>query len=78
MGYPVFKFISGNKSIDGDVEYFWSPKFGIILIKSSTWLNYNKLWTSDDESRNEINELIEMIFLNNDFYITPHSKTKNN
>lgn len=65
--YPVYKFISNYHVDDGCISHFWSPEFGIILIKPSSWCNYKKLVMFNVEKAKELNNLIEMLFLNYKF-----------
>jgi hypothetical protein len=35
--YPVKRFTLDKNAIDSESQHYWSPEFGIILIKTTTW-----------------------------------------
>lgn len=41
--FLVFKYIVGSLKVDGEREYFWSPDFGLIFVRSITWNGFRVL-----------------------------------
>jgi len=66
--FHVYKFITGYQAIDGSINHFWCPDFGIILTRSTTWCNYDRLIVEDELLNWKLNRLIEMMILDYKFY----------
>jgi hypothetical protein len=67
--YQVYKFIENKNITDGEIIHFWSPDYGILLIKSSTWNVFTKLINTDNDTTNEKVEILcDYIFNNRNMY----------
>lgn len=66
--YVVYKFASGYESIDGCINHFWCPKFGIIMTRSWTWCNYSRLMLNDPKTQLILDRLIEFLIMDYKFY----------
>jgi len=64
--YVVHKYITGYDVIDGCVAHFFSPDFGIIFQRSTTWGNYRELYQSPNNEL--VSALISCIYNERDFY----------
>jgi hypothetical protein len=67
--FPVFKLAENYKTIDGCINKYWTPDFGIFLIKSTGWGNYSKLIVEDPIEQLYLNILIEAVMQDVEFYL---------
>lgn len=66
--FKVYKYAKNPFTIDGCVTHFWTPKLGIILIRTVTWRKFQKLRTNNDSINRKIDLLTELIFQDTEFY----------
>jgi hypothetical protein len=66
--YKVYKYASNPFVIDGCVTHFWTPEFGVILTRSTTWSSFRKLRTNNDRISRKIDLLVELIYQDTEFY----------
>lgn len=57
----VIKMTNQPAPVDGETEYYFTPDLGIIYSKSTTWLNYTRLHSTNDSIENRINQYIDHI-----------------
>lgn len=57
--FKVYKYANNPFVIDGCTTHFWVPKIGVLITRSTTWRNFQKLQTNNDS----INEYINIIDL---------------
>ncbi|MDF1547886.1 MAG: hypothetical protein P1P88_08680 [Bacteroidales bacterium] len=68
QSFDIYKYASNPMTIDGCMTHFWTPKIGVILIRSTTWRNFRKLQTDNDSINSYVNILTELIYQNNEFF----------
>ena len=66
--FNVYKYAKNPFVIDGCITQFWTPEFGIIIKRSSTWRNFSKLRTSSKVNNQKIDLLFELINQDTEFY----------
>ena len=67
--YKVYKYFMDIVTTDGRSEHFWCPQFGIIIIKSSTWKNFEQLVNlQGNNQQSTIQALCEVIYNDQPFY----------
>jgi hypothetical protein len=59
--YEVLKFVADSHAIDSETEHYWSPKFGIILIKSRTWGNFKIMTGNRKYQDSDLNALTTIL-----------------
>ncbi|MCW3785761.1 hypothetical protein [Plebeiibacterium sediminum] len=60
--YTVYKFYNAPQMMDAGEAYFWTPEFGVILIRSLYWENIMKLECHKSESLSkELDQLCTMV-----------------
>jgi len=70
--YPVYKFYYAPHTTDIGNSYFWTPEFGIILIRSLHWENIMKLECHKSGTLSkELDQLCDMVlFDKTNFFMT--------
>ncbi|MCT4664078.1 MAG: hypothetical protein N4A45_02450 [Flavobacteriales bacterium] len=68
QSYQVYKYARNYLAVDGCVIYFWCPNFGIILKRSATWRNYQKLQMNQPAENEKLNILVELLYQDSEFY----------
>lgn len=63
VSHPVYKYLLNPEVIDGATQHFWSPEFGMLLTKSSTWKSFSHLTKTSQGNTEVLNQLL-MILLN--------------
>ncbi len=59
--YPVKVYIVNRNAIDSETEHYWSPEFGVVLIKSITWGGFSVLTKLDNDKDDILNTLATII-----------------
>lgn len=62
----VIKMNNRPAPVDGETEYYFTPDLGIIFSKSTTWLNYTRLHSTNDSIEKRINAYIDHILTRTD------------
>lgn len=71
--FNVFKFVRDKNSVDGAVTYFFSPKIGLLLIRSNTWRNGEILAPEKDQKNYlQIEALIFNVLTDCNYFISSH------
>ncbi len=67
--YTVYKFYDAPMIIDAGDAYFWTPEFGVILIRSLHWENIMKLECHKSESLSkELDQLCNMVLFDKSIF----------
>ena len=64
--HSIYKYGLNMIAMDGCSTHFWSPEYGILLIRSATWGGFSQLKPKDE---NELIDQLSRIIMNDkDFY----------
>jgi hypothetical protein len=59
--YVVKKFTLDRNAIDSESQHYWSPEFGIILIKTTTWGGFKIMTQTSRGSQDVLNTLTTVL-----------------
>jgi hypothetical protein len=59
--YVVKKFTLDRNAIDSESQHYWSPEFGIILIKTTTWGGFKIMTQTSSGSQDALNTLTTVL-----------------
>lgn len=67
--FKVYKLVNNEELIDGCVDHFWSPQFGIILMRSRKWSSYRVLAIENNRDYKYLEILIQLIMQDYNFFV---------
>ncbi len=67
--FKIYKFILNSHVTDGKSIHFWSPEFGVLIVKSSTWRSFKQLVNLNNGTKSqEVAALLGIIYNDSSFY----------
>lgn len=75
--FLIVRFIINPFEIDGAKYYFWTPDFGLIIKRSSTWGHFSKLQSENDSINQTLNILFDSVTSDLGFYLNASTIPKN-
>lgn len=73
--YEIYRYLLGTSKIDGETQHYWSPNFGIILVKSSTWNGMRVLNKKNCPDEDVLNSLLTVLLTDESMMSTKKEKT---
>jgi hypothetical protein len=71
--YAIKMFVMDRNAIDSETQHYWSPEFGIILIRSTTWDGL-KILTKSDKDNGDVLSTLTTILLKDQLLTNPVDK----
>jgi hypothetical protein len=66
--YKVFEYYKDIQVVDGGSQHYWTPKYGVFLVHSTTWPSIRISCSSDPKENQEILMLIKAVCANKKFF----------